>query len=66
MPKKNFCGVGNFPVLVPYEDLEKLLDVARTQEEILHKCQQIEKRCAAMQLMYSEVLEKIAEINRLL
>lgn len=67
MPEnKDFCCVGNFPVLVPYKELEKLLEVAKNQEEILARYRQLEKRCAKMQLMYSEMLEKYAELYKLL
>lgn len=64
--EKDFCCVGNFPVLIPYKEPEKLLKVAQNQEEMLAKYRQMEKRCAKMQLMYSEILEKLAEIDKLL
>lgn len=64
--EKEFCCVGNFPVLVPYQELEKLLNVARNQEEILKRCEQAETRCSKLQLLYSELLEKVREIQEML
>lgn len=66
MPEKEFCCVGNFPVLVPYQELEKLLKVARNQEEILKRCEKVEARYAKLQVMYFELLEKLEEIHDLL
>lgn len=66
MAEKEFCCVGNFPVLVPYQELEKLLKVAQNQEEILKRCEQTEKRCAAMQNLFSEVLLKLQEVEKMM
>lgn len=65
MPENDFCCVGNFPVLVPYKELEKLLDVARNQEEMKKQYDQLEVRLAKLQLLFTETLEKLAEIQEM-
>lgn len=66
MKKEKFCDPSNYSVLIPYRDLEKLMQSANKIEEIEKLAKRIEERCARMQLLYSEVLEKVAEIDRYL
>lgn len=64
--KSDFCGVGNFGVLIPYKDLENLLKSAQKVEEMAAAYKRMEERNAAMQRMYSEMLRKIGEIQKYL
>ena len=64
--KQEFCCVDNFSVLIPYRELEKLLQSATKLEQMELSIKRTEERCARMQYMYSELLEKVAEINRYL
>ena len=65
MPRKN--NVANeLAVIIPYRDLENLLNIAKTVEDIEKHCKRMEKRCAMMQLQYIELMEKIEEINKYL
>ena len=66
MKNKDFCCVDNFSVIIPYRELENLLQSANKIEHIEALMKRIDERNSAMQLMYSELLEKIAEINRYL
>ena len=66
MKKERFCCVDDFSVIIPYRELEKLLVSANKIEHVEALIQRMEERNAALQLMYSELLQKVAEINRLL
>ena len=66
MKKETFCCVDNFSVIIPYRELEKLLQSANKIEQIEALVKRMDERNSAMQHMYSEVLEKVAEINRYL
>ncbi len=66
MKKQDFCCVENYSVLIPYKDLEILVQSANKIAHIEQLLKQSEMRCAAMQNMYSELLKKVAEINRYL
>lgn len=66
LKKDNFCCVDNFSVIIPYRELEKMLQSANKIEHIETLVKRVDERCAAMHLMYSEILEKVAEIYRFL
>lgn len=66
MKKENFSCVDNFSVIIPYRELEKMLESANKIEHIEALAKRMDERVSAMQLMYSEMLEKIKEIDRYL
>ena len=66
MKRTDFCCVDNFSVLIPYRELEKMLESSNRIAHIESLFQRTEERLAAMQAMHSEILEKVAEINRYL
>lgn len=66
LKKQDFCCVDNFSVLIPYRELEKLLQSATKLEQMEQAIKRTDERCAKMQMLYCEVLEKVAEINRYL
>ncbi|MBR4972451.1 MAG: hypothetical protein IKY59_05725 [Oscillospiraceae bacterium] len=66
MKKQDFCCVDNFSVIVPYRELEKMLQSSNKIEHIEQLAIAMDTRCAKMQLLYSEILEKVAEIYHLL
>ena len=66
MKKSDFCCVDDFSVLIPYRELEKIFQSANKIEHIEQLAQRLDERCAPKQLMYSEMLEKVAQINRYL
>ena len=60
----DFCGVGNLIVIIPYKDLENLLKSAQKVDEMSEAYKRMERRNAAMQTMYAEMLEVLCEIKR--
>ena len=66
MTKKDFCCADNFSVIIPYRDLEKMLESTNKIEHIEKLFRRMDERMAAIQLMYSDLLEKVAEIDRYL
>ena len=66
MKKENFCCVENFSVIIPYRELEKMLESANKISHIEALAKRMEERASAMQVLYSEMLEKIREIDRYL
>lgn len=66
MAKKNFGGVENFSVLIPYKDLEILLETANEIKIFQQRLTRLENQLLALRMMYCEALEKIAQIDRYL
>ena len=66
MKQGNFCGTENISVIIPYSELERMLQSANKIEQIEAMVRRMDQRCAAMNLLYSEILEKVREINRYL
>lgn len=66
MRKKNICCVDDISVIIPYRELEKMLQSSNKIEQIESLVKHMDERCAAMQLLYSEILDKVAEIYRYL
>lgn len=66
MPDKDFCCVGDFPVLIPYKDLEKVVEVARNMERYERTVAQTKTQLAALRNQYVELLEKVREIQKML
>ena len=66
MKNENFCAPQNISVLIPYKDLEKLIEFANKYEQLERLAKRMDERCARMQLLYSEILEKVAEMDRYL
>lgn len=66
MPDKDFCCVGDFPVLIPYKDLEKVVEVARNMERYERSVAQIKTQLSALRNQYVELMEKLQEIQRYL
>lgn len=60
--KEKFCSPENYQVLIPYSDLVKISEMAKNYELILAQNKRIEEQYAAMRGMFSECLEKIAEV----
>lgn len=64
--KENLCDPHNYSILVPYKDFENLVGIAREYQEILKVVKHQDEQLVAMRQMFSECLEKIAEIDRYL
>lgn len=61
--KEQFCSPENYSVLIPYRDLVKIADMAQQVEVILAQNKRLEEQYAAIRGMFSECLQKIAEIQ---
>ena len=66
LKSKDFCCVDDFSVIIPYRKLEVMLDSANKIAEIQELCRRMDEKYSALKFMYSELLEKVAEINRYL
>ena len=66
MARKSFGCVENFSVLIPYKDLEKLLETAYKLEEFQMRLKRKEEKQDALRVMYTEALMKIREIEKYL
>lgn len=63
---KDFGCVQNFSVMIPYRDLEKLVEIGNNYEQLLERFSRMEKQLDCLRSMYTEALDKIGEIRRLL
>lgn len=63
MKDQTFCCVGNWGVLIPYQDLEKMVDSLKNAQELQKQYEQTQKELTALRGLWMETLEKIAEIN---
>lgn len=62
MSKEDF-GIADYSVLIPYKDLEKMILMSRELTEIKAQYARLEDQYTAIRGMFSECLEKIAEIR---
>lgn len=58
-----FCSPENYHVLIPYSDLERMVEMAKEMEEIKKQMQHIDEQYTAIRGMFSECLEKIKDIR---
>lgn len=63
MEDNNFGCVENYSVLIPYSDLEKMVEMAKKVEHIEEQYSRLQEQYAAIRGMFSECLEKIKEIR---
>lgn len=61
-PEK-FCSPDNYHVLIPYSDLERMVEMAKEMEEMKKQLQHIDEQYTAIRGMFSECLEKIKDIR---
>lgn len=64
--KPDFCCVGNYSVLIPYRDLEKLMEIANKMGSFEDHLSRTDEQLDGLRMMYREAIDKIGEINRLL
>lgn len=63
MAEEKFCCVDNYSVLIPYRDLEKMVDLANKVELIELQYIRLQEQYTAIRGMFSECLDKIKEIR---
>lgn len=56
------CDPQSLSVLIPYKDLEQLMEYAKNFEKIEKDFAQLQKRVTALQGLYSEVLEQLNKV----
>jgi len=61
-----FCCVENFPVLIPYRDLVKIVEVAKNMERYEKCLSRINEQLTALRSQYAELCEKVREMDKLL
>ena len=66
MSKKDFCCVGDFPVLIPYRDLEKVVEVANNMDRYQRELHRTSQQLAALRTQYTELLEKVRKMEQIL
>lgn len=60
---KDFVAPERIQVIIPYSDLEKMVKVVQEVDEIKLQYKQLQAQYAAIQLMFSECLEKIQDLT---
>lgn len=63
MVKDKFGCVESYSVLIPYKDLEAMVKMAQELQEIRDQYSRLQEQYVAIRGMFSECLEKIAEIR---
>lgn len=63
---KSFCGVGDFPVLIPYSELCKFLEAAYKMEQMERKFQDLDRKYQGLHGQYVEIMEAVGEIRRMI
>lgn len=60
------CEPQNLSVLIPYRDLETLMDYAKNYKKMEKDFEYLQKRVTALQGLYSEVLEQLNKVYQFL
>ena len=63
---KSFCGVGDFPTLIPYSQLVKMVEMANKFEAMEGRLGRLEKQHGALRQQYTELVEKFGELRKML
>ena len=63
MADDKFCCVENYSVLIPYQDLVKMVELAHKVDQIELQYSRLQEQYAAIRGMFSECLDKITEIR---
>lgn len=66
MGDSKFCCVDDFPVLIPYKDLVKLVEVAKNLEQFEMRLSRTDEKLGALNGLYSELLQKVRELDNLI
>ena len=66
MSQKEFCCVGDFPVLIPYRDLEKIVEVATNMDRYQRELRRTSEQLTALRRQYTELLEKVQKMDKIL
>ena len=61
--EKDFVAPERIQVIIPYSDLEKMVNMAQELEEMKRQFTRIEEQYAALRGMFSECIQRIQEIR---
>lgn len=61
---REFGSPENISVVIPYRDFEKMLKMATSYEQTNAKMKRLEEQIGALHGLYSELLEKVAELQK--
>ena len=61
----DFCCAENFPVLIPYRDLVKIVEVAKNLERYEKCLSRTNEQLVALRSQYTELCEKVREMDKL-
>ena len=64
MAKDDFCGVGDFPVLIPYRDVANMVEIARNMERYERSLSRANEQLSALRRQYAELMEKVRDISK--
>jgi hypothetical protein len=62
MKDEKFCAAENISVIIPYRDIEKLVDFAHQVDEIEGQYKRLQDQFTAILGIFSECLDKISVI----
>lgn len=63
MPQDNFVAPDRYHVIIPYSDLEKMMNVVDRLDKIEKNQNRLDEQYAAIRGMFSECLEVVREIR---
>lgn len=61
----SFCGVGNFPMLIPYSEVVKMVETAKKLDELEARFDRLQKQHDQLRTMYFELVEKFGELRKM-
>lgn len=64
MAKEKFCSPDRYSILIPYKDFVKLVEAAERMTQTEKQMKRLEEQLGALRGLYSELLEKVTELNR--
>ena len=62
MKKEKLCQPESYSVLIPYKDLEKLVNIAEKYAEKEKQVEALDKKVTALHGLYQEVLEALNKV----
>lgn len=63
MSETNLCCVGNYPVLIPYEDFVRLATMSKDLDTFRKRLSRTDEQLARLRSLYSELLEKFNNLD---
>ena len=64
MSKDDFCCVDDFPVMIPYRDVVKMVELARNLERYEQGLSRANEQLAALRMQYGELLQIVRDLDK--